>query len=40
MKTLSWFAPDQLNFIKDKKLKILCHGQCYQKGIARAYDKS
>lgn len=30
---------DQLNFIEEKRLKALCYGQCYQKRMARAFDK-
>lgn len=30
---------DQLNFIEEKRLTALCHCQCYQKRIARAYNK-
>lgn len=31
---------EQLNFIEEKRMKALCHGQCYQRRIARAYDKN
>lgn len=31
---------EQLNFIEEKLMKALCHGQCYQRRIARAYDKN
>lgn len=30
---------DQLNFIEENKMTTLCHGQCYQRHIARAYDE-
>ena len=30
---------DQLNLIKEKRLKALCHGQLYQKRMIRAHDK-
>lgn len=30
---------DQLNFIEEKRMTVLCHGQCYQRRIAWAYDK-
>jgi ribonuclease HI len=30
---------DQLNLIEERRLKALCHAQCYQKRIARAYNK-
>lgn len=30
---------DQLTFIEEKKLKVLCYGQFYQRRITRAYDK-
>lgn len=30
---------EQLNFIEEKRMRALCHGQCYQRRIARAYDK-
>lgn len=30
---------EQLNFIKEKRMTDLCHGQYYRKRIARAYDK-
>lgn len=30
---------DQLNLIEEGRLEALCHGQCYQKRVARAYDK-
>ena len=31
---------DQLNLIKEKRLKALCHGQLYQKRMIRAHDKN
>ena len=30
---------DQLNLIEEKRLKVLCHGQLYQKRMIRAHDK-
>ena len=30
---------EQLNLIKEKRLKALCHGQLYQKRMMRAHDK-
>lgn len=33
----AWF--DQLYFIEEKRMISLCHGQCYQRQIAQAYDK-
>lgn len=30
---------DQLSFIEKNRMIALCHGQCYQRRIARAYDK-
>ncbi|XP_042486863.1 uncharacterized protein LOC122091539 [Macadamia integrifolia] len=30
---------DQLNLIEEKRLNTICHGQCYPRRIARAYDK-
>ena len=30
---------DQLNLIKEKRLKALCHGQLYQKRMMQAHDK-
>ena len=30
---------DQLNLIKEKRLKALCHSQLYQKRMIRAHDK-
>ncbi|PKI57293.1 hypothetical protein CRG98_022315 [Punica granatum] len=29
---------EQLNFIDEKRLKALCHGQCYQQRMARAFN--
>ncbi|PKI36104.1 hypothetical protein CRG98_043506 [Punica granatum] len=29
---------DQLNLIDEKRLKALCHGQCYQQRMARAFN--
>ncbi|PKI74226.1 hypothetical protein CRG98_005347 [Punica granatum] len=31
-----WY--EQLNFIDEKRLKALCHGQCYQQRMARAFN--
>lgn len=30
---------EQLNLIEEKRMTALCHGQCYQRRIARAYNK-
>ncbi|KAL4340237.1 hypothetical protein GQ457_08G035030 [Hibiscus cannabinus] len=30
---------DQLNLMKEKKLKAICHGQMYQNGMIRSQDK-
>ena len=30
---------EQLNMIESKRLEAICHGQLYQRRIARAYDK-
>ena len=30
---------EQLNFIKEKRMKAICHGQLYQKRMIRAHDK-
>ena len=30
---------DQLNLIEEKRLKVLCHDQLYQKRMIRAHDK-
>ena len=30
---------NQLNLIEKKRLKVLCHGQLYQKRMMRAHDK-
>ncbi|PKI56154.1 hypothetical protein CRG98_023451 [Punica granatum] len=29
---------EQLNLIDEKRLKALCHGQCYQQRMARAFN--
>ena len=29
----------QLNFIEEKRMKAICHGQLYQKRMMRAHDK-
>ncbi|PKI40048.1 hypothetical protein CRG98_039559 [Punica granatum] len=29
---------EQLNFIDEKRLKALCHGQCYQQRMTRAFN--
>ncbi|PKI30888.1 hypothetical protein CRG98_048721, partial [Punica granatum] len=29
---------DQLNLIDEKRLTALCHGQCYQQRMARAFN--
>lgn len=30
---------EQFNFIEEKRIMVLCHGQWYQRRIAWAYDK-
>ena len=30
---------EQLNFIEEKRMKAICHGQLYQKRMMKAYDK-
>ena len=30
---------EQLNLIKEKRMKVICHGQLYQKRMMRAHDK-
>nr|XP_027122083.1 uncharacterized protein LOC113739034 [Coffea arabica] len=30
---------EQLSLINEKRLNAICHGQCYQKRVARAYNK-
>ena len=30
---------EQLNLIEEKRLKVICHGQLYQKRMMRAHDK-
>jgi len=30
---------DQLNFIKEKRLVVVCHRQLYQKRMKKAFDK-
>ena len=30
---------EQLNFIEEKRMKAICHGQLYQKRMMRAHDK-
>ena len=30
---------DQLNFIDEKRLATICHGQVYQKRMKKSYDK-
>ncbi|PKI75852.1 hypothetical protein CRG98_003767 [Punica granatum] len=30
---------EQLNFIDEKRLTALCHGQCYQQRMARTFNK-
>ncbi|XP_027086593.1 uncharacterized protein [Coffea arabica] len=30
---------EQLSLIDEKRLNAICHGQCYQKRVARAYNK-
>ena len=30
---------EQLSLIDEKKLNAVCHGQCYQRRMARAYNK-
>ena len=30
---------EQLNLIKEKRMKAICHGQLYQKRMMKAYDK-
>ncbi|PKI58503.1 hypothetical protein CRG98_021105 [Punica granatum] len=30
---------EQLNLIDEKQLTVLCHGQCYQQRMARAFNK-
>ena len=30
---------EQLNLIKEKRMKTICHGQLYQKRMMRAHDK-
>ena len=29
----------QLNLIEEKRMKVICHGQLYQKRMMRAHDK-
>ena len=33
----AWY--EQLNFIKEKRMKAICHGQLYQKRMMRTHDK-
>ena len=30
---------EQLNMIDEKRLKALCHGQCYQQRVARSFNR-
>ena len=36
-----WVQPwyEQLNLIEEKRMKLICHGQLYQKRMMRAHDK-
>jgi hypothetical protein len=41
LKEIEWIQAtyDQLNLIEEKRLKALCHSQCYKKRMATAYNK-
>ena len=30
---------EQLNFIEEKRMKVICHGQLYQRRMMRAHNK-
>ena len=41
LKEVEWVQAryEQLNLIEEKKMKVICHGQLYQKRMMRAHDK-